>query len=367
MIVDSQNKWTYKNIGSRFNEGTWKNFDIFTYMKWIGQSDKDAPKNLHETTDHADPYGIAMSKIQNFLGNKRSVTVDGKEEEKVDVFTSATQRQSVIAKDKNLEVSGYNIIMTNSPDKIPRPYFDLIRDRDKTISLGFPSKGYVYRDYSDINDLKFEIKKISTEGTGKILNEEILKSFTITRDKDNNFTGNSNDGFSIKGAIDENNKLILKISDSNGKEINLKEFSDCYAKITFIKKYLDSGKEKTLESTNVEHIVPTKISKPVEDLSQVKDESKYLSKIKFKVPESLLDQVTEGSKYIAQKWVKVGEKVLESTDSKDGKFQGNEYEINLSDVSHGDKIRIVSLEKKSACCRKKWRRFLYKGRKRKRI
>lgn len=330
IINDDTQKKAYDKFGLDFNEETWKKFNVTTYFKLSGKQKEDAPKNLHETKDNADPYGITLAKTQS---------VSFKTNETLDAFTSATQRQAVKNKNKNKELEGYNIYMAVSPDEIPKPQFNIIRDRDKKITLKWPDSLHVERDYLDIKKIKIKITKASTDNSN-ILKEDVkLKEVTLELLN----TGNERvyegevDGKKIKAEVVSKNLEIDVGSD------NLKEYSDCYVTVTYIK-------DENTQTSNIEHVIPTKISKPVDYIHQIKKDENTVAKIKFKVPDSLLDQVSTNSKYIAQKWngnkwINVGEKVLKDTDKINNKFMGNEYEINLSSVSHNDKVRIVSFEK----------------------
>lgn len=333
IINDDTQKNFYDKFGLDFNEETWKKFNVTTYFKLSGQQKEDAPKNLHETKDNADPYGITLAKSQGVVF---------KNNEKFDAFTSATQRQAVKKNNNTKELEGYNIYMAVSPDEIPTPEFNIIRDRDKKITLKWPGNGRVERDYVDIKKIKIKINRVTFGNENKFLKEESVLKETVLDLKVNE------DKREFKGNVDGKN-IIAKVNGKNleidvSKE-NLKEYSDCYVTVTYIK-------DEHTHTSNIEHIIPTKISKPVNSMYQIKKDETCSAKIKFKVPESLLDQVSTNSKYIAQKfdktqnkWINVGEKILLDSDKINNKFMGNEYEIKLFNVVHDDKIRIVSFER----------------------
>lgn len=363
VVVTEDKKEAYNNFGIKdFTEETWKTLDLTTYLKLSGKSkDKHSPRNLYEVNDSKeidrDSYGMPLSKTQNF---------SFKENEEIHSFTSATSRASVVktgrrfndeteGKERNLqEVSGYNIVMTNYKDSIPKPYFDMIVDGDKEAFLQFPDKNHASYEYEEIEKITFKLQK----GLGKDLTDEDKKeiTFNVTFDEDKKtytFKNTKNTNYSLE-YDKENKKVILKGLDFTGR-------GGQNISASYIKK---SGNLE-LKSSTTEPIIPKKISKRITEIYQLPKENEEDKdvKIEFKIPVEVLDKVEVGSKFIAQKWVEdekdkekgkwvdVGEKVLEEKDRKNDTFEGNAYKITLKEtkdskkISHMDIIRIKSLQK----------------------
>lgn len=359
IVVPDGKEKEYTNFANPFNEQSWSNLGITTYLKINGHSlldDNKDPKKLKDNnsvplnlTDveknignsYRDHYGIPLSKTQSFSFQK-----DGK----IDAFTSATSRMSVVTKDfqkverkkgednklecvKIKEVSGYDIIMTNYRDEIPKPVFDMIIDGDKGFSLHWPDENHTKGDYDKIDKISFKYQ----QGIDKPLTEDEKKEITLDKKSDGSFvdsTGNYT-------ATLENGKLKVEGFKFEGK-------GGKYITGTYHKK-VGQGE---ITSSSTEPIVAKKISEKISNMNQLHKNKDEKTKISFVVPIKTLDKVSEGSKYIAEKydkdkkqWVRVGEKVLKGSDKKDGSFEGNTYEIELDKVTDGDIIRIKSLEK----------------------
>lgn len=342
----------YKKFGiDDFTEETWKTLDFTTYLKLSGKpKDKHSPRNLYEVKDSEaidrDGYGITLSKTQNF---------SFKENEELHSFTSATSRASIVKENRRFndttpnkqrslqEVSGYDIVMTNYKDSIPKPYFDMIIDGDKKATLHFPDKNHASYEYEKIEKIEFKLQ----QGLGKELTDEEKKEITFKVSFDNTkktytFTNASNTNHTLE-YDKEKKKIILKGFDftkRGGQNITAS--------------YIKKSSDIELRQDTTEPIIPKKISKKIKDIYQLAKNDNDEIEIEFKIPVEILDKVEVGSKFIAQKWdekenkwVDVGEKILEEQDRKNGSFEGNAYKITLNkdEISHLDVIRIKSLQK----------------------
>lgn len=356
IVVPGNKTSKYKNFANPFNEQSWANLGITTYLKIHGQSlNNSAPRNLTDVesnmgNSYRDPYGMPLSKTQSFSFTKG----DGS----FDAFTSATSRRSNVTKnpqtvkrkkgeDNKLEdvtikeVSGYDIIMTNYRDETPKPVFDMIIDGDKEFFLHWPDENHTKGDYDKIDKISFKYQ----QGIDKPLTEDEKKEITLEK-KGNIF-------------VDSTGKYRATL-DTGKKKLKVEGFKfegkgGMYITGTYYQK-VDQGRE--IKSSSTEPIVAKKISEKISNMNQLHKNKDEKTKISFVVPIKTLDKVSEGSKYIAEKydkdkkqWVRVGEKVLKGSDKKDGTFEGNTYEIELDKVTDGkelidgDIIRIKSLEK----------------------
>lgn len=362
IVVPGNKKKEYKNFANPFNEQSWSNLGITTYLKINGHSlldDNKDPKKLNDSvplnlTDvesnignsYRDPYGMPLSKTQSFSFTKADRSIDA--------FTSATSRMSVVTKKPQKvtrkegeeavtikEVSGYDIIMTNYRDETPKPVFDMIIDGDKEFFLHWPDENHTKGDYDKIDKISFKYQ----QGIDKPLTEDEKKEITLEK-KGNIF-------------VDSTGKYRATL-DTGKKKLKVEGFKfegkgGMYITGTYYQK-VDQGRE--IKSSSTEPIVAKKISEKISNMNQLHKNKDEKTKISFVVPIKTLDKVSEGSKYIAEKydkdkkqWVRVGEKVLKGSDKKDGTFEGNTYEIELDKVTDGkelidgDIIRIKSLEK----------------------
>ncbi|WP_195443226.1 hypothetical protein [Peptoniphilus harei] len=309
----------------------WNSLGITTFVKVAGDSaeiDKGAPRNLHDTILRGDPYGIGLAKQQTF-----TVDTAGK----VDAFTSATSRQAVvrITPESAEEVKGYNILLTNTPQTIPNPDFESVKDTDTTININF--------DKSLVNEklkaLKLSIPTSEVASTNPETGKKTYRSkemiFNIA-DDGKTFTGpegmtatlNETTGkltignFDFKGLpAGENNRTIY------GTYVN-KEGAEG-----------DPGK-----------VVITRVltSFPVKYMEQILKRDGETARIEFTVPdEGPTDQVVPGTVYTAQKydtaqnkWVDVGSFEIEGSNQR-----GSKKEMKLEgDLKDGDLIRIKSKE-----------------------
>lgn len=343
IVVEEGKEGEYYRFGIDFNEEKWSKLGITTYYKFSGESlDLNAPKNLHETKENADKYGTALAKTQNITFNRW---------EYVDALTSATSRESLIRDGKRKELKGYNIIMTISPDPLPTPQIDRIREKDKKITLGWPSRDYVLKDYEDINKIKVEISGTKNNSSGG-LSPYTIEEWELEKKSDTLYSF-TKDGFTITGKV-EDDKLIIS---ENGNKLDFTKYSHAQVDIHYIKEILgSSGSIEKIRTHSNSTVVKTRISNEIKSIRQLKKDDLNDTKIEidFEVPNPLLYKPGLGSKYIAQKWddltntwVNVGEKILEENDKKGySLFAGNRYKITLDStkVSHDDIVRIVSYE-----------------------
>lgn len=360
IVVPGNKKDKYTNFANPFNEQSWANLGITTYLKIHGQSlNNSAPINLTDVesnmgNSYRDPYGMPLSKTQSFSFTKG----DGS----FDAFTSATSRRSNVTKnpqtvkrkkgeDNKLEdvtikeVSGYDIIMTNYRDETPKPVFDMIIDGDKEFFLHWPDENHTKGDYEKIHKISFNYQ----QAIGKALTEDEKKEITLDK-KGNDFVDST--GKYKATLVNDHGKMKLKVT---GFDFTNK--GGMYITGTYYQK-ADQGRE--IKSTSTEPIVAKKISEKISNMNQLHKNKDEKTKISFVVPIKTLDKVSEGSKYIAEKynkdkkqWEKVGEKVLKGSDKKNETFEGNTYEIELTGVKDGDIIRIKSLEKNDLTTKRK--------------
>lgn len=317
----------------------WNSLGFTTYVKVSGDSaelDKGAPRNLHETILRGDPYGVGLAKQQAF-----TVDTDGK----VDAFTSATSRQSVVRKnpDGAEEVSGYNIYLTNTPQAIPSPDFESIKDTDTTLNINF--------DKSLVNEKLTKLKlKVPTavedgveEGTNKPKYKSVLKDleFTIAADG-KTFTNSAG----MTATLNEKTgKLTIgNFTPEGGFDLgNLpagENFRTIYG--TYVNKDGAEGDPGKVVITQV------LTSFPVKHMEQILKRDGETARIEFTVPdEGPTDQVVPGTVYTAQKfdtaqnkWVDVGSYEIQGSNQR-----GSKKEMKLEgDLKDGDLIRIKSKE-----------------------
>lgn len=306
----------------------WNSLGITTYVKLSGQSaelDRGAPKNLHETIVRGDPYGIGLAKQQNY-----SVETNGK----VDAFTSATSRQSTVRKNPDgvEEVNGYNIVLTNTPQSMPTPDFDSVKETDKTISINFGS--------SLVNEKLKALKlKVPTSTDGKTTTYKDLR-FEIGADGKTFAAPNG-----MTATLDESTGK-LTLGNFNFEGLPADEPSrTIYG--TYVKEVGAEG-EKTEVEGDTGKVVITRVlvSNPVEQMKQIMKRDKENARLEFVIPNpGPTDQVVSGTTYTAQKfdgqkWVDVGETTVRGTN-----LGGSSTEMSLTgDVADGDLIRIKSKE-----------------------
>ena len=317
----------------------WNSLGFTTFVKVAGDSaelDKGAPRNLHETVLRGDPYGIGLAKQQAF-----TVDTAGK----IDAFTSATSRQAVVrtTPESAEEVKGYNILLTNTPQAIPSPDFESVKDTDTTIDINF--------DNSLVNEKLTKLKlKVPTavqdgvvEGTNKPKYKSVLKDleFTIAADG-KTFTGPNG----MTATLNENTgKLTIgNFTPAAGFDFgNLpagENFRTIYG--TYVNKEGAEGDPGKVVITQV------LTSFPVKHMEQILKRDGETARIEFTVPdEGPTNQVVPGTVYTAQKfdkdqnkWVDVGSFEIEGSNQR-----GSKKEMVITgDVKDGDLIRIKSKE-----------------------
>lgn len=306
----------------------WNSLGITTYVKLSGQSaelDKGAPRNIHETIPNGDPYGIGLAKQQTF-----GVDTGGK----IDVFTSATSRQATVrsVRGNKEEATGYNIFLTNTPQSMPTPEFNSVKETDTTIDINF-GQGLINE------KLKALKLKIPSSTDGKTTTYKDIR-FDIGPDGK---TFTNNEGYTA--TLDEQaGKLTLGNFDF--KNLPADEPSrTIYG--TYVKEVGAEGAKTEVEG-DTGKVVITRVltSLPVTQMEQIKKNDGENARIKFVIPdEGPTDQVAPGTVYTAQKfdgqkWVDVGETKVTGTN-----LRGSTTEMPITgDVADGDLIRIKSKE-----------------------
>ncbi|MDD7362708.1 MAG: hypothetical protein SPI65_03350 [Peptoniphilus sp.] len=306
-VVKEGNEDAYVNFANPFSETSWNKLNISIHEKGAGDvTTLNVARNLYRGEgENWDPYGKPLGKVQ-------SVTF--KEGETIDAFTSATSKQPML---NGNEVTGYDIVMTLSPESVLTPKFDKIKNTDKEIKLEWENNA----DYQSIDKIEFYIG-------GKI--------YTMTRQADGSFV--SQDG-RVTASVSESRLIVtgIDISDESGSLIESRYFKTV------------EGDELQSQKASMT-ILSDKTSEAVHIMRQgVKENPEDQVKIEFMVPVKTLDNVGIGSKYVAEKWngeswVRVGEKTLTMEDGLYGTFEGNFYDIKLDKVDDGDIIRIISEE-----------------------
>ncbi len=356
VVVQAGKENAYKQFGiPEFNDRTWGTLGIQVYLKAGGVSlDENAPKNLHKNETNRDAYGYALAKTQTVTFKKQNP------QEGVDAFTMATSRKSIVKTGKN-EVSGYDIIMTNSPVEIPVPKFaEPIRTTDQVVALEWPSDNYTEKDFEDIAKVKIKLALKKEENQ-----PQQYKEFELTIDPTTKEITTTESGITAEiktGKVHDNEtdrKLLfirgLDLNGTGGNTINA-----WYSK--------KQGEDYSIGEPGYAVIIGIRTSEKVSEMKQtakVNPEDK--PKIEFVIPEKTLDKVTVGTKYVAEKWVpdqndptkgqwvKVGEKVLTDADKTGTNFDNVKTTIELDEnpatgsgiepVKDGDIVRIVSYEK----------------------
>lgn len=330
-VVPQGKTKAYENFKQDNGQGgiyDWNSLGITTYVKLSGNSaelDKGAPRNLHETIGRGDPYGIGLAKQQSF-----SVEENGK----VDAFTSATSRQSTVrtTPDNVEEVKGYNIFLTNSPQDMPTPDFDSVKETDKTISINFGP--------SLVNEKLKALKlKIPTSTDGKTTTYKDIR-FEIGTDGK---TFTAPDG--MTATLDENTGK-LTIGEFNFEGLPADEPNrTIYG--TYVKEVGAEGAKTEVEGDKGKVVITrVLVSNPVEQMNQIMKKGEDKARLEFVIPNpGPTDQVVSGTTYTAQKfdgqkWVDVGEITVRGTN-----LGGTTTEMPITgEVSDGDLIRIKSKE-----------------------
>lgn len=301
----------------------WADLGISTYVKLNGtlfDIATNAPKNLHETDTDRDRYGDPLAKRQSFT-IKNS---DGS----LDAYTSATSRQSLVREVGAIkEVKGYDIILTNTPETIPVPEFESVKESDTELKIKFS------------DDIKNNVDGLKLEIPQK--NDEKLK-LDFKKKTDGTFEDSSG----IKAVVDGDHLVI--------KTLDLKGLPDDEQKRTIYGNYtkaIDDGSgTKAYIDGKQSKVVITKLlpAYPVTNMYQVPNDDQGNTKIKFDIPQpGPTNQVVPGTKYQPQKWDKTKKKWVDCGDpynvTKTGEG-GKTVELTLTGVENDDLIRIVSDE-----------------------
>ena len=308
----------------------WNSLGITTYVKVSGQSaelDKGAPKNLHETIPNADPYGVGLAKQQNF-----GVETAGK----TDAFTSATSRQSTVrtVRGTKKEVTGYNIILTNTPQSMPTPEFDSVKETDTTIEINF-GQGLINE------KLKALKLKVPTSTDGKTTTYKDIR-FEIEPDG-KTFTAPNG----MTATLDENTGK-LTIGNFDFKNLPADE-KDRTIYGSYVKEVGAEGAKTEVEGdTGKVVITRVLVSNRIEQMTQIMKKDGDNARLEFVIPNpGPTDQVVNGTVYTAQKfdktqnkWVDVGTTTVRGTN-----LGGSTTEMPITgNVADGDIIRIKSDE-----------------------
>lgn len=301
----------------------WADLGISTYVKLNGtlfDIATNAPKNLHETDTDRDRYGDPLAKRQSFT-IKNS---DGS----LDAYTSATSRQSLVREVGAIkEVKGYDIILTNTPETIPVPEFESVKEDDTELKIKFSDDIK-----NNVDGLKLEIPQ---KNDGKLKLDFKKKT-----------DGTFEDSNGIKAVVVGDHLVI--------KTLDLTELPDDEQKRTIYGNYtkaIDDGSgTKTYIDGKQSKVVITKLlpAYPVTNMYQVPNDDQGNTKIKFDIPQpDPKNQVVPGTKYQPQKWDKTQKKWVDCGDpynvEKTGEG-GKTVELTLTGVDNDDLIRIVSDE-----------------------
>nr|WP_311445078.1 hypothetical protein [Ezakiella coagulans] len=301
----------------------WADLGISTYVKLNGtlfDIATNAPKNLHETETDRDRYGDPLAKRQSFT-IKNS---DGS----LDAYTSATSRQSIVREVGAIkEVKGYDIILTNTPETIPVPEFESVKEDDTELKIKFSDDIK-----NNVDGLKLEIPQ---KNDGKL-------KLDFKKKTDGTFEDSNG-----KKAVVDGDHLVIKTLDLTG-------LPDDEQKRTIYGNYTKAIDDGSGTKTNIDgkqsKVVITKLlpAYPVTNMYQVPNDDQGNTMIKFDIPQpDPKNQVVPGTKYQPQKWDKAQSKWVDCGDpynvTKTGEG-GKPVELKLKGVEHNDLIRIVSNE-----------------------
>ncbi|MDO5037407.1 MAG: hypothetical protein Q4E37_03795 [Tissierellia bacterium] len=311
VVVPSGKELAYTKFASPFGETSWSSLGISTYVKSAGNSlDPNAPKNLYKDPDpnsNRDPYGVELAKTQAFeVANDTTI----------DAYTSATARKALL--NEAGEVTGYDIVLTASPETLPTPEFARVKDTDTEIKLKWPGG----TNYEAIDKVQLIL-----DGT----------TYSLEKQADGAFAGENG----LSASIAENQLVVtgINLEGKGGKDL-----TGQYLKTTA------SGDLKSALGNM--RILSDKTSAPVEVFKQEEKQGDN-PVVNFTVPDKVLDQVGTGSKYTVEKydpendtWIPVAQKIMEEGDKKGDKYGGNAYPIFLDPdtVAHGDRLRVVAEE-----------------------
>lgn len=301
----------------------WADLGISTYVKLNGKLfdiATNAPKNLHETDTDRDRYGDPLAKRQSFTIKNG----DGS----LDAYTSATSRQSLVREVGALkEVKGYDIILTNTPETIPVPEFESVKESDTELKIKFSDDIK-----NNVDGLKLEIPQ---KNDGKLKLDFKKKT-----------DGTFEDSNGIKAVV-EGDHLVIKTLDLTG-------LPDDEQKRTIYGNYTKAIDDGSGTKTNIDgkqsKVVITKLlpAYPVTNMYQVPNDDQGNTMIKFDIPQpDPKNQVVPGTKYQPQKWDTTKNKWVNCGDpynvTKTGEG-GKPVELKLVGVGNKDMIRIVSDE-----------------------
>lgn len=293
----------YKN----FNENKWKDFGITVNVRkiidWDKISDANMPKNLHR--DAGDVYGGKLAKTQVFKD--------------VDTFTSATSRKSEIRQGSNNEVNGYTIVMTNTPESLPKPIIKSLFNTDTEVKLDITT--------ANVDDIKTINLRVPTTG-------EIFKEYTFTKNE--------------KGEFICSDTTITATVNTEAKEIVISSFGfkDLAGKYIFAT-YGNDAIPKSEEGNAMIEEKPA--SNEVTEFEQVENNNGK-PVVEMTIPGGFNNPAnpSKGTVYVVEKldpntgnWTKVSdEKVLGDEDR-----PGDKIKLDITGtVEDKDQIRIVANE-----------------------
>ena len=246
----------------------------------------------------------------------------------MDAYTSATSRQSLVREVGAIkEVKGYDIILTNTPETIPVPEFESVKESDTELKIKFS------------DDIKNNVDGLKLEIPQK--NDGKLDLFFI-KQQDGTFKDSNGITATVQG-----NQLVIKTLDLTG-------LPDDEQKRTIYGNYTKAIDDGSGTKTNIDgkqsKVVITKLlpAYPVTNMYQVPNDDQGNTKIKFDIPQpGPTNQVVPGTKYQPQKWDKTKKKWVDCGDpynvTKTGEG-GKTVELTLTGVENDDLIRIVSDE-----------------------
>lgn len=310
---------------NKFNENKWGELGISVYVKISGTSAEiagNAPKNLHRNA--GDPYGQALAKRQAFSVANTSGGVDA--------FTSATSRKPVTrnAGEFATEVTGYEIVMTNSPRDLIAPHFKPVKETDTEIKLDWGDA----EKNAGIDEIEIEIPS-----KGSNPNKSDKKTYTLKKDGSGNYSSADGLQAEVKGDA-------LVITKTGGLDLSGLPTDENERSIFAVYKKNDGG--TTIESPQAKTVIKEVLtSNPVTDIAQTKNDKNGSAQIKFTVPNPITNQVQPGTKYTAQvykngQWNDVGSYTIPETDLDP---KGKTVIITLDGTARDkDLVRVVSEE-----------------------
>ena len=289
-----------------FNENKWKDFGITVNVRkilnWDQIADANMPKNLHRNA--GDIYGGKLAKTQVFKD--------------VDTFTSATSRKSDL-RSKTNEVNGYTIVMTNTPESLPKPIIKSLFNTDTEVKLDITTANL-----DDINTINL---RVPTTG-------EDFKTYIFTKNDQGKFICSDP---AITATVNTGtNEIVISTFD-------LKDLAGKYIFATY-------GNDAIPKSEEGNAMIEAKpASNEVTEFEQVENKDGK-PVVEMTIPGGFNNPAnpSKGTKYVVEKldpdtntWTPVSdEKVLGDEDR-----PGNKIKIDITGtVKPDDQVRIVAQE-----------------------